>query len=83
VEIDRATMDRLAQPLVSRTFMLCDQVLREAQLSADRIDAVYLAGGATLMPLVRDGVAGYFGALPRCDFDPMHVVGIGASLHGE
>ncbi|MGD8863712.1 MAG: Hsp70 family protein [Myxococcales bacterium] len=83
VEIDRQTMDRLTQPLVSRTFMLCDQVLREAQLSADRIDAVYLAGGATQMPLVREGVAGYFGALPRCDFDPMHVVGIGASLFGR
>ena len=30
--------------------------------------------------IVRDGVAAYFGRLPRCDFDPMEVVAIGASL---
>jgi molecular chaperone DnaK (HSP70) len=55
-------------------------VLRGAGLKASQVDAVYLAGGATLMTCVRDGIAGYFGRLPRCDFDPMEVVAIGASL---
>ena len=80
IEIDRHKFAELAQPLVSRTFLLCDEVLREAGLSVAQIDAVYLAGGATLSPLVRDGVARYFGSLPRCDFDPLQVVAIGASL---
>jgi molecular chaperone DnaK len=80
VVLDRQKLAELAQPLVSRTFMLCDQVLRDAGLSASKIDAVYLAGGATLMPLVRDGVTHYFSSLPRCDFDPLEVVAIGASL---
>jgi molecular chaperone DnaK len=80
VAIDRQKLTELAQPLVSRTFLLCDQVLREAGLQAGQIDAVYLAGGTTLMPIVRDGVAHYFGSLPRCDFDPLEVVAIGASL---
>jgi molecular chaperone DnaK len=78
--IDRAKLHDLAQPFVSRTFMLCDQVLREAGLQASKIDAVYLAGGTTLLPMVREGVASYFGSLPRCEFDPMEVVAIGASL---
>jgi molecular chaperone DnaK (HSP70) len=56
-------------------------VLRDAGLKASQVDAVYLAGGATLMTPVREGIAGYFGKLPRCDFDPMEVVAIGASLH--
>jgi molecular chaperone DnaK len=80
VRIDRARLIQLAQPLVSRTFILCDQVLRDAGLSASQIDAVYLAGGTTLLPIVREGVAAYFGSLPRMEFDPMEVVAIGASL---
>jgi molecular chaperone DnaK len=83
VTLDRKRLTELAQPLVSRTFMLCDQVLREAELTAKQIDAVYLAGGTTLLPLVRENVASYFGSLPRCDFDPMEVVAIGASLMGS
>jgi molecular chaperone DnaK len=80
MRLDRRRLAELAQPFVSRTFILCDQVLREAGLKAAQIDAVYLAGGTTLMPLVRDGVANYFGSLPRCEFDPMEVVAVGASL---
>jgi molecular chaperone DnaK (HSP70) len=80
VKLDRGRLAELAQPLVSRTFVLCDQVLREASLTAAQIDAVYLAGGTTLLPLVRESVASYFGTLPRCEFDPMEVVAIGASL---
>ncbi|MDD9936399.1 MAG: Hsp70 family protein [Myxococcales bacterium] len=82
VEVDQDTVNGLVQDHVTRTFMLCDQVLREAQLSPSQIDVVYLAGGATMMPLVQQGVAHYFGALPRVEFDPMQVVAVGASLAG-
>jgi molecular chaperone DnaK len=80
VVLERAKLAELAQPLVGRTFLLCDQVLREAGLRSSDIDAVYLAGGTTLMPIVREGVASYFGKLPRCELDPMQVVAVGASL---
>ena len=80
VTLTREKAAELAMPFVQRTFALADEVLRDAGLKASQIDAVYLAGGATLMSCVRDGVAGYFGRLPRCDFDPMEVVAIGASL---
>jgi molecular chaperone DnaK len=83
VPLTQPTLAKLAQPLVARTFALCDQVLRDAGLQASQIDAVYLAGGTTLMPLVRESVAAYFGSLPRCEFDPMEVVAIGASLMGS
>jgi molecular chaperone DnaK len=82
VTLDRAKLSELAQPLVGRTLLLCDQVLREAQLRPQRIEAVYLAGGTTLMPLVRDAVTHYFGRLPHCELDPMEVVAMGASLSG-
>jgi molecular chaperone DnaK len=81
VTLTREKAAELTMPFVQRTFAIADEVLRDAGLKASQIDAVYLAGGATLMASVRDGIAGYFGRLPRCDFDPMEVVAIGASLH--
>jgi molecular chaperone DnaK len=81
VTLTREKAAELTRPFVQRTFAIADEVLRDAGLKASQIDAVYLAGGATLMAPVRDGIAGYFGKLPRCDFDPMEVVAIGASLH--
>jgi molecular chaperone DnaK len=83
VVLDRGSFVELCYGIVSRTFLICDQVLRDASLKAQDIDAVYLAGGCTSLPVVRDGVAHYFGALPRCELDPMEVVAIGASLRAE
>lgn len=80
IRLSRQKLAEIAQPFVSRTFILCDQVLRDAGLKASQIDAVFLAGGTTRLPLVREGVANYFGSLPRCDFNPLEVVAIGASL---
>ncbi len=83
IVIDRARLDMLARDLVGRTFALCDEVLRGGGLRAQDIDAVFMSGGSTLLPSVRDGVARYFSKLPRCDYDPMEVVAIGASLTSE
>ena len=83
VVVDRESLAQLCYGLVSRTFMICDQALRAASLKPQGIDAVYLAGGCTSLPLIRDAVARYFGVLPRCELDPMEVVAIGASLRAE
>lgn len=78
--LTRSLLEQLSRDLVARTFMVCDQVLSAAGLTVREIDAVFLSGGSTLLPMVRDGVARYFGKLPRCDHDPMEVVAVGASL---
>jgi molecular chaperone DnaK len=78
--IDRDHLEALGHDLVARTFAVCDDTLRSAGIKARDLHAVFLAGGATLLPSVRKGVASYFGQLPRCDFDPLEVVCIGASL---
>lgn len=80
IMLDRQRLQSVSHELVSRTFLICDSVLREAKLQSSDIDAVYLAGGTTMLPMVREGVAQYFSVRPRCDFDPMEVVAIGASL---
>jgi molecular chaperone DnaK len=39
-----------------------------------------LVGGTTKMPLVREGVTGYFGKEPRADINPDEVVAVGAAI---
>lgn len=78
--VDRARLEEVGRDLVSRTFAVCDEALRAAGLKTRDITAVFLAGGATLLPSVRSGVAAYFAQLPRCDIDPLEVVALGASL---
>jgi molecular chaperone DnaK len=72
----------LCMDLVKRTFVICDAVLNQAGTRAQDIDAVFLAGGATQLPTVQSAVKQYFGRTPRCSYDPMEVVGIGASVLG-
>jgi molecular chaperone DnaK len=81
--LDRDTLRRLAEPFISRTFLICDQVLRDASLRASDIDAVFLAGGTTLLPAVRESVARYFGAPVHAELDPIEVVSVGASVAGH
>jgi molecular chaperone DnaK len=79
VTVTRAFLDRLCRPLVGRTFVACDGVLRQAGLHPRDIDRVFLAGGTTLLPFVQEGVRTYFGHRGLLDLDPTEVVAIGAS----
>lgn len=80
LRIDRPQALALSIDLVRRTFAICDEVLARAQVHTRDIDAVFLAGGATLLPGVKEHVQEYFGKRPRHDVPPMHSVAIGASL---
>jgi molecular chaperone DnaK len=80
VPLDRHTVRELSAPILQRTFLICDQVLSRAGVVARDVEAVFLAGGCTLSPDVREAVASYFGPKLRYELDPMHVVGIGASI---
>ena len=70
----------MAQPLIQRSFLICDEAMKLADLTATQIDDVVLVGGSTRMPLVREGVAGYFGRPPRTDINPDEVVAVGAAI---
>jgi molecular chaperone DnaK (HSP70) len=78
--IDRAAVWQLASNLIRRTFGICDEVLSSAGLKVGDIQAVFMAGGATLLPGVRETVTQYFGRKLRYELDPMHVVSLGASI---
>ncbi|MFH1132765.1 MAG: Hsp70 family protein [Pseudomonadota bacterium] len=73
-------LNAMARDLVQRTFLICDEALRLANLSATQIDSVVLVGGTTRMPLVKEGVRDYFGAEPHTDINPDEVVAVGAAV---
>ncbi|MCA9538899.1 MAG: Hsp70 family protein [Myxococcales bacterium] len=81
-QLDRAGFNERCQDIVQRTFLVCDEALREANLRSEDIDGVVLVGGSTRMPLVREMVAGYFGREPLVDINPDEVVAIGAAIQG-
>ena len=80
IPISRDEVQQLTLDLVRRTFGICDEVLAQARLRARAIDAVFLAGGSTLLPGLRAFISQYFDKRPRSDLDPMHAVSLGASL---
>lgn len=69
--------------LVRSTFITCDEVLRAAGVAPRSVDAVLLAGGTTLLPLLARTVEAYFGKAPRHEVSPLHSVALGAAVHAR
>ncbi|MBK3393687.1 Fe-S protein assembly chaperone HscA [Psychrobacter sp. M9-54-1] len=69
----------IAEPVSRRTLSVCEQVLRDAKLSAADLDEVILVGGSTRMPAIQQVVANFFAREPLCRLNPDEVVALGAA----
>jgi molecular chaperone DnaK len=78
--VDREMLYAAANPLLSRTFGICDEVLASAKLKAREVQAVFMAGGSTRLFMLHTMVSAYFGKRLRVDLNPEHVVALGASM---
>ena len=78
--IERHELVGIVRDVVMRTFVIVDHVLSDAGVRAREVDAIFLAGGSTSLPGLREMVGKYFQKRARFDIDPMHVVALGASL---
>jgi molecular chaperone DnaK len=76
----REEVERLATPLVERSFAVCQEALSMAQLPVTAFDKVILVGGSTRIPLVRRRVEQFFGAPPLDRVNADEVVAIGAAI---
>jgi molecular chaperone DnaK len=83
LSVDRSTVARACFNIVRRTFATCDTVFGDIDLSRGDIDRLFLAGGASQMPLVRSWVTAYFGIEPSRDVAPFEVVALGASIAAQ
>jgi molecular chaperone DnaK len=82
MELSRAKLESLCQSLIDRTRGPCEQVLKDAGLTAEDIDEVILVGGMTRMPAVQEVVKKIFKKEPNKSVNPDEAVAIGAAIQG-
>ncbi len=79
----RDELERLATPLIERTFAVCQDALAVARLPVSAFDRVILVGGSTRIPLVRRRVEQFFGTQPLDRVNPEEVVALGAAVQAS
>ena len=80
ITLTRSSLDQVCEDLVRRSFVICDQVLRDAELRPSDIDTIFLAGGSTHLPIIQQGVEIYFGCAGHKEIEPTEVVARGARI---
>ncbi|HEX2066802.1 MAG TPA: molecular chaperone DnaK, partial [Candidatus Thermoplasmatota archaeon] len=78
--LNRAKLEELVRPIVERTRQPCLNALKDAGLTAEKVDKVILVGGPTRIPMVQAFVEELFGKKPVRGVDPMQCVALGAAV---
>ncbi|KAF2727784.1 heat shock 70 kDa protein, mitochondrial precursor [Polyplosphaeria fusca] len=81
-KMTRAQLEKLVDPLISRTVDPVRKALKDANLQAKDIKEVILVGGMTRMPKVTDSVKSIFGRDPAKSVNPDEAVAMGAAIQG-
>jgi molecular chaperone DnaK len=79
-EISRVDYEELIKDPVERTLDCMQRALKDAGVTANRIDKLMLVGGATRTPLVQARLEAALGMEPRHEIDPDLVVAMGAAI---
>ncbi|MEJ2592987.1 MAG: molecular chaperone DnaK, partial [Candidatus Thiodiazotropha sp.] len=82
LKLTRSKLESLVEELVNRTIEPCKLALKDAGITAAKIDEVILVGGQSRMPKVQEAVKSFFGKEPRKDVNPDEAVAIGAAIQG-
>lgn len=81
-KLTRAQLEKMVDPLISRTVEPVRKALKDANLQAKDIQEVILVGGMTRMPKVAESVKSIFGRDPAKSVNPDEAVAIGAAIQG-
>jgi len=79
----RSELERLAAPLVDRTFDVCNEALSIARLAQTDFQQLLLVGGSTRVPLVKRRVEDFWKREVRAHISPDEVVAIGAAIQAS
>lgn len=82
LKLTRAQLEKMVDPLVSRTVEPVKKALKDANLQAKDIQEVILVGGMTRMPKVAEVTKNIFGRDPAKSVNPDEAVAIGAAIQG-
>ena len=80
IPLTRSKLEQLVGDLVQKTVEPVNRCLKDADVTADKIDEVVLVGGMTRMPLVVETVKKAFGKEPNKSVNPDEVVAVGAAI---
>lgn len=81
-KLTRARMEQLCDDLFERTVNPVKNCLRDADLSAAKIDELVLVGGMTRMPRVVETAHALVNKAPHQGVNPDEVVAVGAAIQG-
>ena len=82
IKLTRAKLESMVEEIVQRSVAPCRQALKDADLTAEKIDEVVLVGGQTRMPRIQALVKELFGKEPHKGVNPDEVVAVGAAVQG-
>lgn len=82
MEITRAKLEQLIQPVLKRLEGPIKKAIRDAGMKSDGVDKVILVGGPTRMPSVQEKFKEFLGTKPERGIDPMECVAMGAAIQG-
>jgi molecular chaperone DnaK len=80
MKLTRAKMEQLCDDLFERTITPVKNCLRDAGISAEKIDELVLVGGMTRMPKVVDTAHSLVNKTPHQGVNPDEVVAVGAAI---
>jgi molecular chaperone DnaK len=78
--LTRAKLEQLTSDLIERSLGPVRQAIKDADLTADKIDEIVLVGGMTRMPAVQEAVRKLFSKEPHKGVNPDEVVAVGAAI---
>lgn len=80
MKLTRSKLEQLVEDLIKRSFKPVQDALKDAGITADKVDEIILVGGMTRMPKIVEEVTKFFGKEPNKSVNPDEVVAIGAAV---
>jgi len=82
LKLSRAKFEQMTEDLLQRCRRPFESALKDAGMTADKLDEVVLVGGSTRMPMVSDLVRKLTQKEPNKGVNPDEVVAVGAAIQG-
>lgn len=80
VEVTRDDLERVMGPLLSRMERICREVLVDAAMEPEEVEAAVMVGGSSRVPVVQKLAGTVFEREPDCSQHPDEAVALGASI---
>jgi molecular chaperone DnaK len=81
-KLTRAKLEAMVEDIIQRSEAPSQQCMKDAGVTADKINEVVLVGGQTRMPRIQALVKQLFGKEPHKGVNPDEVVAVGAAIQG-